>query len=119
MSSIPATRATLDDLYREEGKAELIGGRIIRYMPSGDLPSAVAFEIAVSLRAYARHRGVSLRAVQKAIQAGRIETTPAGKVDVQIADTQWDPRTAPRPLNGTFHTSFSQRPYFRSSSTWQ
>jgi hypothetical protein len=52
----------------------------------------------VSLRAYARHRGVSLRAVQKAIQAGRIEKTPAGKIDVQIADTQWDRRTAPRPL---------------------
>ena len=52
----------------------------------------------VSLRAYARHRGVSLRAVQKAIQAGRIEKTPAGKIDVQIADTHWDRRTAPRPL---------------------
>ena len=52
----------------------------------------------VSLRAYARHRGVSLRAVQKAIQAGRIEKTPAGKIDVQIADTQWDRRTAPRPI---------------------
>src|SRR6185436_19802364 len=52
----------------------------------------------VSLRAYSRHRGVSLRAVQKAIQAGRIEKTQAGKIDVQIADTQWDRRTAPRPL---------------------
>jgi hypothetical protein len=52
----------------------------------------------VSLRAYARHRGVSLRAVQKAIQAGRIERTPTGEIDVQTADTQWDRRTAPRPL---------------------
>jgi Uma2 family endonuclease len=50
-------RATLDDLYREEGKAELIGGRIVRFMASGDLPSVVAFEIAVSLRAYARTTG--------------------------------------------------------------
>jgi Uma2 family endonuclease len=49
-----ATRATLDDLYREEGKAELIGGRIVRYMPAGKLPSAVAFEIAVSLRAHVK-----------------------------------------------------------------
>ncbi len=49
-----ATRATLDDLYREEGKAELIGGRIVRFMASGHLPSVVAFEIAVSLRAYAK-----------------------------------------------------------------
>jgi hypothetical protein len=36
--------------------------------------------------------------VQKAIQAGRIEKSPAGKIDVQMADTQWDTRNAPRPL---------------------
>jgi Uma2 family endonuclease len=54
---VPTPRATLDDLYREEGKAELIGGRIVRFMASGDLPSVVAFEIAVSLRAYARTTG--------------------------------------------------------------
>ena len=51
------TRATLDDLYREEGKAELIGGRIVRYMASGDLPSTVAFDIAVSLRRYEKSLG--------------------------------------------------------------
>jgi Uma2 family endonuclease len=49
--------ATLDDLYRVEGKAELIGGRIKHYMASGDLPSLVAFEIAVRLREYARQTG--------------------------------------------------------------
>ena len=46
--------ATLDDLYRVEGKAELIGGRIVHYMASGDLPSVIAFEIAVCLRQYAQ-----------------------------------------------------------------
>jgi Uma2 family endonuclease len=54
---VPTPRATLDDLYQEEGKAELIGGRIVRFMSSGDLPSVVAFEIAVSLRAYAKSSG--------------------------------------------------------------
>jgi Uma2 family endonuclease len=54
---VPTPRATLDDLYREEGKAELIGGKIVRFMPSGDLPSVVAFEIAVSLRAYTKITG--------------------------------------------------------------
>jgi Uma2 family endonuclease len=44
----------VDDLYREPGKAELINGRIKRYMASGDLPSAVAGEIFVSLRAHAK-----------------------------------------------------------------
>jgi Uma2 family endonuclease len=53
----PPKRATLDDLYREPGKAELIGGRIVRYMASGDLPSEVAFEIAVSLREHVRLTG--------------------------------------------------------------
>lgn len=32
MSIATTPRATLDDLYREEGKAELIGGRIERSM---------------------------------------------------------------------------------------
>jgi len=57
MASVAPPQATLDDLYRVEGKAELIGGRIVHFMASGDLPSVVAFEIAVSLRAYARTSG--------------------------------------------------------------
>ncbi len=58
MRSISAPRATLDDLYREEGKAELIRGRIVRFMASGELPSAIAGEIFVSLRLYAKTTGV-------------------------------------------------------------
>jgi Uma2 family endonuclease len=46
--------ATFDDLYREEGRAELIGGRIVRFLASGHLPSAVAMEIFASLRSYAQ-----------------------------------------------------------------
>jgi Uma2 family endonuclease len=57
MSSVFVPRATLDDLYREEGKAELIRGRIIRFTASGDLPSAIAGEIFVSLRLFARTSG--------------------------------------------------------------
>lgn len=61
MASVSTTRATLNDLYREEGKAELIGGRIVRFMASGHLPSAVAGEIFVSLRLYVKttQRGVA------------------------------------------------------------
>jgi Uma2 family endonuclease len=57
MTAVSTMRATLDDLYREEGKAELIGGRIVRYIASGELPSAVAGEISVSLRAHAKTSG--------------------------------------------------------------
>jgi hypothetical protein len=41
--------ATLDDLYRVEGKAHLIGGRIVRSIGVGELPATIAFEIAINL----------------------------------------------------------------------
>jgi Uma2 family endonuclease len=40
--SIGQRRATLDDLYNEPGKAELIGGRIVKYMPTGYKPNRIA-----------------------------------------------------------------------------
>ena len=58
MSTVSEQHATLEDLSRVEGKAELIGGRIVQIMPSGDLPSRVAFEIAVSLREHVRRTGL-------------------------------------------------------------
>src|SRR3712207_4652 len=48
-----ASRATLDDLYRTDGKAELIGGRIVQYMATGIRPNEVAGNVYVSLRGYA------------------------------------------------------------------
>ena len=51
------TRATLDDLYDVEGKVELIGGRIIDLMGSGDQPSKVAFRITKRLDDYAEVTG--------------------------------------------------------------
>src|SRR4051812_43120074 len=45
-------RATLDDLYRTEGKAELIGGRVVRDTATGIRPNEVAANIYVSLRGY-------------------------------------------------------------------
>jgi Uma2 family endonuclease len=59
---MPAGRpATLDDLYRVEGKAELIDGRIVRYMANGVQPSQIAFVIAMSLQAFAKltHSGAA------------------------------------------------------------
>jgi len=75
--------ATIDDLYRVEGKAELIGGRIVRYMPTGDLPSTVAFEIAVLLREYAKRTGVGHvyadnigYALPRPLKSGRLSFSP-------------------------------------------
>jgi len=53
----PTSRATLDDLYRVKGKAELVGGRIVTEMATGIRPSDVAANIYVSLRAYSRTTG--------------------------------------------------------------
>jgi hypothetical protein len=44
----------------------------------------------VSLRAYARHRGVTLAAVQKARRTGRIPTLADGRIDLAAADAAWN-----------------------------
>jgi phage terminase Nu1 subunit (DNA packaging protein) len=48
----------------------------------------------LSLRAYARHRGVALNAAQDAIKAGRIGTDANGKIDPGQADKDWDANTS-------------------------
>ncbi|MBX9578984.1 MAG: Uma2 family endonuclease [Gemmataceae bacterium] len=55
----PTTQApaTLDDLMRVKGQAELIGGRIVRPMPSGMLPNRVAKRIVRRLDDYAETVG--------------------------------------------------------------
>ncbi len=60
MASTTQAPETLDDLYKVEGKAELIDGRIVHFMASGYDPSQVAFEIAVSLRVHAKAIGVGI-----------------------------------------------------------
>jgi Uma2 family endonuclease len=49
--------ATIEDLLRVEGKAELVNGRIVTFMPTGDEPNFAASEIFVSLREHARRIG--------------------------------------------------------------
>jgi Uma2 family endonuclease len=57
MASVGQARATLDDLYREPGKAELIGGRIVQLMATGYKPNRVAGRIFRSLDDYADQTG--------------------------------------------------------------
>ena len=47
----------------------------------------------LSIRAYARHRGVSHVAVKKAIDTGRITPLPDGTIDPDTADAQWAQNT--------------------------
>jgi hypothetical protein len=47
----------------------------------------------MSLRQYARHRGVGLSAVQKAITSKRVSTLKDGRVDSETADAEWKRNT--------------------------
>ena len=60
-------RATVEDLYRVEGKAEIVEGELMLMSSTGDFPNRAAFNIAVSLREYERRTG-----------AGRAYTDNAG-----------------------------------------
>jgi Uma2 family endonuclease len=57
MSSATQTAATIDDLYRVDGKAELIGGRIVHYMATGRRPNRVASRICRGLDDHAEATG--------------------------------------------------------------
>ncbi|HEV8426796.1 MAG TPA: Uma2 family endonuclease [Pyrinomonadaceae bacterium] len=48
--------ATIEDLYKVKGKAELVNGEIILMSPTGYLPSYAAGEIFTSLREYSRRQ---------------------------------------------------------------
>lgn len=47
----------------------------------------------LSIRAYARHRGVTDTAVHKAIRTGRIDVLADGTIDPESADQQWSANT--------------------------
>jgi len=56
----------------------------------------------LSIRAYARHRGVSDTAVHKALRAGRITPETDGSLDADRADREWASNTD-TPTTGTAH----------------
>jgi Uma2 family endonuclease len=49
--------ATVADLYRVPGKAELVGGELVMMSPTGDLPNSAAGKIFVALDAYTLRTG--------------------------------------------------------------
>lgn len=57
MSTVTPQRATIDDVMKVEGKAELVGGKVVRLMASGDLPGLAARNILLSLTIYSRSTG--------------------------------------------------------------
>jgi len=54
--------ATIEDLYKVEGKAELVNGEIVHMSPTGGLPHYAAQQITIALSFYqkATGRGVAI-----------------------------------------------------------
>ncbi|MGH9802367.1 MAG: Uma2 family endonuclease, partial [Blastocatellia bacterium] len=50
--------ATIEDLYKVEGKAEIVNGKVVLMPPTGDDPGRAGFEIAVHLRQHERETGL-------------------------------------------------------------
>jgi len=57
LSTATLTPATLVDLLRVREKAELIGGRIVYFMPAGEQHGEVPFDIAARLRDFVKQTG--------------------------------------------------------------
>jgi Uma2 family endonuclease len=53
----PKTRATIEDLYKVEGKAELVNGEIVEMPPTGDDPGFASLKIASRLLHYTEQTG--------------------------------------------------------------
>ena len=51
------TERLIDELYQAEGKAEIVGGRIVMMSPTGDLPGSAGGAIYASLRVHAKLAG--------------------------------------------------------------
>ena len=56
---VSKTRATIEDLYHipENGKAEIINGEIVRFMPTGGMPGRASGKIFISLSGYEQAKG--------------------------------------------------------------
>jgi Uma2 family endonuclease len=53
----PTTDQLIADLYKIEGKAEIVDGRIVLMPPTGDMPGSAAEAVTVRLREYAKKFG--------------------------------------------------------------
>jgi Uma2 family endonuclease len=92
-------RATIEDLYHvpDNGKAEIVKGKVVLMPPTGDMPSSAAFNIALSLREHQRRTGVGRT---YADSTGFIVNLPNRKSFSPDAAFYVGPRTGGRFLEG-------------------
>lgn len=76
-------KATIEDLYRVRGKAELVDGEIVYMSPTGAAPNYAASEIFVSLRQYSRRRKIGCAVSDNA--AFRVDLPNRGSFSPDVA----------------------------------
>jgi Uma2 family endonuclease len=56
---VTKSRATIEDLYHipENGKAEIVNGEVVRFMPTGGMPGRAGLKIALSLSGHEQTKG--------------------------------------------------------------
>jgi hypothetical protein len=69
----------------------------------------------ISIRAYARHRGISDMAVRKAIKVGRISQLEDGTIDPKKADQEWQLNTEKRNQDTKPTTSYVKDTTFKNN----
>lgn len=70
----------------------------------------------LGIRAYARHRGVSQAAVQKAVREDRIAVLPGKKIDVAAADRAWSENSSPLPAHNAKTVKRDEKPDSNAAS---
>ena len=56
---VTKTRATIEDLHNipKNGKAEIVNGEVVRFMPTGEMPGRAGLKIALSLSSHEQTKG--------------------------------------------------------------
>jgi Uma2 family endonuclease len=76
-------KATIEDLYKVPGKAEILDGEIVHMSPTGAAPSYAAAEIFVSLRQHCRKTKIGLAVTDNA--AFRVDLPNRGSFSPDVA----------------------------------
>jgi Uma2 family endonuclease len=94
MSQVEQAQATLEDLYREPGKAELVSGRIVRYPMTGLKPNRIAGRVFRSLDEYTEREGRGIAGTNNLGYA--VPILPAGRQSFSPDASYYD---GPLPAN--------------------
>ena len=82
-------RATIEDLYRVPGKAEIVDGEIVQISPTGLAPSYAASEIFASLREYSRLKKTGIAVTDNAAFRVKLPNRESFSPDVAYYVGPW------------------------------